>query len=181
MSSEKGPRHHRTSKPKDEPRRGGKPKAMAQMVPKLTQTALGKRGLAQANLIVDWPSIVGEEKATTCQPEKLIFPRGQRNNGTLHLRVTSTMALELQHDSPQLIDRINGYFGYAAVESIRLIQTPLKQAKIQAKPRPHRTPELGEIRALEDRLEGIEDAELRETLQRLGTAILSESGESTKN
>lgn len=154
---------------------------MAQMVPKLTQTALGKRGLAQANLIVDWPSIVGEGKATTCQPEKLIFPRGQRNNGTLHLRVTSTMALELQHDSPQLIDRINGYFGYAAVESIRLIQTPLKKAKIQAKPRPHRTPELGEIRALEDRLEGIEDAELRETLQRLGTAILSDSGESTKN
>lgn len=154
---------------------------MAQMVPKLTQTALGKRGLAQANLIVDWPSIIGEEKATACQPEKLIFPRGQRNNGTLHLRVTSTMALELQHDSPQLIDRINGYFGYAAVESIRLIQTPLKQAKIQAKPRPHRTPKSGEIRALENRLEGIEDAELRETLQRLGTAILSESGESTKN
>ena len=181
MNSEKGPRHRRTSKPKDEPRRGGKPKAIAQMVPKLTQTALGKRGLAQANLIVDWPSIVGEEKATTCQPEKLIFPGGQRNNGTLHLRVTSTMALELQHDSPQLIDRINGYFGYAAVKSIRLIQTPLKQAKIQAKPRPHRTPELGEIRALKDRLEGIGDAELRQTLQRLGTAILSESGESTEN
>jgi len=151
------------------------------MVPKLTQTALGKRGLAQANLIVDWPSIVGEEKAATCQPEKLVFPRGQRNNGTLHLRVTSTMALELQHDSPQLIARINGYFGYAAVESVRLIQAPLKQAKNPIKPRPRRTPELGEIRALEDRLESIEDAELRETLQRLGTAILSESGESTKN
>jgi hypothetical protein len=154
---------------------------MAQMVPKLTETALGKRGLAQANLIVDWPSIVGEDKATTCQPEKLIFPRGQRNNGTLHLRVTSTTALELQHDSPQLIDRINGYFGYAAVESIRLIQAPLKHPIIQENPRPRRTPEWGEIRALEDRLEGIEDAELRETLQRLGTAILSESGKSTKN
>jgi hypothetical protein len=34
---------------------------------------------------------------------------------------------------------------------------------------------------LEERLEGIEDAELRETLQRLGTAILSESGKPTKN
>ncbi|MEC7656037.1 MAG: DciA family protein, partial [Pseudomonadota bacterium] len=68
-------------------RRGGPPKAIAGHVPALTRKALGKRGLAEANLLTDWPTIIGAEQAKVCQPDKLTFPRGERRDGTLHLRV----------------------------------------------------------------------------------------------
>lgn len=181
MSAEKERKRSESADAAQTAKRGGKAQAIAQMVPKLTKAALGKRGLAQANLIVDWPNIVGQDRAATCQPEKLTFARGHRNNGTLHLRVSGSAALELQHDAPQLIDRINGYFGYAAVAEIRLIQAPLKKPEKPGVTRPHRTPTAEEMNDLKRGLNGIEDSELRETLTRLGTAILSESGESTKN
>lgn len=166
---------------KEQPRRGGGPRAIAALVPKLTKKALGKRGLAEANLVADWATIVGVERAATSQPDKLSFPRGQRNDGTLHLRVFSSAALELQHDAPYVIDRINGYFGYAAIARLKLIQAPLKNTTRTSPQRPRRTPEPAELAALDQQLASVEDDELRETLNRLGTAVLSESGESTKN
>ncbi|MEE2689305.1 MAG: DciA family protein [Pseudomonadota bacterium] len=159
--------------------RGGPPRAVAQLVPRLTEKALGKRGLAHANLIVDWPAIVGPEIANECQPEKLAFPRGERSRGVLHLRASGPVALEVQHDTPRLLERINGYFGYRAVTEIRLIQAQSKTIEKIPKPQ-YRTPAAAELNALETTLAHVEDAELRETLNRLGSAILSESRKSTK-
>ena len=41
------------------------------------------------------------------------------------MHVAGSAALELQHSEPQLLERINGYFGYPAVARLRLIQAPL--------------------------------------------------------
>ena len=164
-----------------QPKRGGSPRAIAHLVPKLTQTALGRRGLAEANLLANWPNIVGAERAAVCLPEKLAFPRGQRNDGTLHLRVGSAAALELQHDAPLLIERINGYFGYAAVARLRFLQAPLAGPKAKRVTTAKRRPDPSELATIRQRLQTIEDDEMRETLERLGLAILSESRESTKN
>ena len=180
LAGRKGSENARAGSTPDQPRRGGSPRAIAQMVPKLTQKALGKRGLAEANLVTDWSTIVGAERAKTCQPEKLSFPRGQRHQGTLYLRATSGAAIEVQHDAPALIERINGYFGYAAVTDIRLVQAPLKLGAAPAPPRPKREPSAAERASLDAHLQSVEDPELRVTLNRLGMAVLSESADSTK-
>ena len=165
---------------KDRPRRGGAPRAMAQFVPELTAKALGKRGLAHANLIVDWPTVVGAEIASVCQPEKLAFRRGERSLGVLHLRVSGSAALELQHDTPRLVERINSYFGYKAVAEIRLLQVVPKAPPARDQPRKRRTLAASEISTLESTISHVDDHDLREILGRLGTAILSESHESTE-
>ena len=141
----------------------------------------GKRGLAEANLLADWPTIIGTEQAQICQPDRLTFPRGERRDGTLHLRVAPIAALELQHDAPRLIERINSYFGYAAVADLRLLQTPLKNRKAAPPLRPRKSLDREQLSQLTDRLESVKDPEMRLTLNRLGVAILSESGKSTKN
>ena len=153
---------------------------MAQFVPELTAKALGKRGLAHANLIVDWATVVGAEMAGICQPEKLAFRRDERSQGVLHLRVSGSAALELQHDAPRLIERINSYFGYKAVAEIRLVQVAPKAPPVRDQIRKRRTPAPSEIQALESTIFHVDDDDLRETLGRLGTAILSESRESTE-
>ena len=37
------------------------------------------------------------------------------------------LAIELQHQSDQFIERINGYFGYRAIAELRILQAPLTE------------------------------------------------------
>lgn len=162
--------------PADGKRRGGM-RSMGQLVPKLTRPILGKHGFAAAEILLDWPAIVGEDLSRVCRPDRLSFPRGRRNGGTLLLRVLSSAATELQHESPRLLERVNRYFGYAAVDRLKLIQAPLGGLPSRpAAPRPPtRTADPAALAALHERLAGVDDQDLRETLERLGASVLAES------
>ena len=154
--------------------RAGRPRPIAAMLPKVTAKAIGRRGFTQGALLNGWPAIVGADLADVSQPEKLVFPRGERIGGVLHIRVSGGVALELQHLEPLVIERINGHFGYGAVARLRLIHAPVPRA---AAPRPSRRPvaavDPGRKAMLADMLAGVEDEALRAALERLGTAVLS--------
>ncbi len=162
-------------------RRGGGPVAVARFVESLTRRALGGRGFAEASIITEWETIVGAERAADCRPDRLTFPQGRRSGGTLHLRVTSTSAPEIQHDAPRLIERINRYFGYAAVARLKLMNAPLLGARAAPeKDRPKTSPpppDPARLAALRQALATVEDVELRETLERLGAAVMGGRGE----
>jgi hypothetical protein len=97
-------------------------RALGTTLPALTKRALGRRGFAEGGLALDWASIVGEEIAANTLPLKVSYPRGARLSGTLHLKVTSGYALVIAHCEPQLLERINAYLGYGAVERVKLMQ-----------------------------------------------------------
>jgi len=131
---------------------------------------LRKRGFAQARLITDWPAIAGDLLARETVPQKLVFPRGAKGDGILHLRVSSGFALELQHIAPQLIERINGFFGYRAVADLRYQQGPVPPMRKPRRVGPKRLPETDEAR-LQRTLDAIEDPGLRDALADLGRAV----------
>ena len=164
-----------------EQRRGGKARSLGQLLPGLTKPILGKQGAALADILLEWPLIAGEALAGICRPDRLVFPRGRRNGGTLHLRVVSAAALELQHESPRLIERVNRYFGYAAVDRLRLVHAPLGPESTRPRKtragRATRAVSPAERAELRRRVAGVEDPELRETLERLGAAVLAEARE----
>ena len=160
--------------------KGVKPHAIAQFVPKLTKKSLGKRGLAQGNLVLNWPEIVGPRLAQLCQPERLTYKKGNQNTGTLRLRVAQTVAPELQHDAPRIIERINSYLGYKAVANLQLFQAPFKIANHPPTKKLHHSPKFNELTELKTKLAHIYDPDLRETLRRLGTEILSDSANPLK-
>jgi hypothetical protein len=154
-----------------EVRRGGI-RTMAALMPKVTRTILGKRGFAEASIITEWATIVGDDLARSSQPEKLSFPRGERVGGVLHIRVAGGGATELQHLEPQILERINGHFGYRAVGRLKLVHLPLATSgtakskdKVNAKP-PH-MPTQVEMRQIKE----VGHAKLRTALERLGRAI----------
>lgn len=139
--------------------------------PILGKQGLGKEGVGAAQLVSEWPAIVGAELAGATWPMKLSFPRGERTAGTLRLRVVPALALEVQHREPMLLERINGYFGYRAVARIAIIQGPPPLPDAPAPPvlRPLAP---AERRALDTSLDQIADPELRAALDRLGSAII---------
>ncbi len=142
--------------------------------PVLAKHGLGKEGVGAAQLVSEWPAIVGETLAKASWPIRLTFPRGERREGTLRLRVLPALALEIQHREPVLLERINGYFGYRAVARIAIVQGPPPLPDRPAPPvlRPL-APE--ERRTLDARLDEIADPDLRAALDRLGSAIIGKS------
>ena len=112
-------------------------KTVGSFVPTLTRKAFEKFGFSTAALITDWAAIAGAETAGYTMPERLKWPRGAesddgddmtgaRRGATLVLRVDPARALDVEYRSRQVVERINAYFGYRAVEALRIVQSPLE-------------------------------------------------------
>ena len=111
-----------------ETRRGGGPRPLAASVGGLAKRALGRRGFAEAGLIADWEAVVGPELAASCWPDRLSFPPGRKDGGALRIRVAGGFGIELQHLEPQVLQRVNGHFGYRAIDRISILQAPPDEA-----------------------------------------------------
>jgi hypothetical protein len=152
-------------------KRRGRMRALAGEVARIAAPVLGKRGFGSAQLVTEWSAVVGAEWADKITPERLAFPPGERRDGTLRVRVASGCAPEIQHCAPQLLERINGFFGYGAVARLVLVQGPPLRP-VRPPPRPPRRLDPGDRDALDRRLAGIDDPVLRDALRRLGEAVI---------
>jgi hypothetical protein len=155
-------------------------KAVGSFLPALTTKAFQRYGFSTVALITDWQTIVGADLARSTSPERLKWRRlaevneddavdqpTARSGATLVLRVDGAKALEVQYQARQIIERINAYFGYAAVSELRLIQAPAPQMATAPQSDPVKVP----AQPLTREVAGIAHARLRDALARLGGEI----------
>lgn len=161
----------RSAPPDAKPRRGLQP--MAALVSKVARPALRKRGLAEARIVTDWAEIVGPMLAEATSPDRLNTD-ARDTPGTLHIRAAGPVATEVQHLAPQIIERINAYFGYRAVDRLHIVQAPPK-ARRRRRPAPV-APDDASRDAVEAHVAAVRDAPLRDALTRLGLAIEGRGG-----
>ncbi len=150
------------------------PRALARTLPKITRAALAKRGAAFAALIADWHNAVGPALAESSLPERLTRATGDGApaGGVLTVRVASGgAALEFQHAHTQLVERINGYLGFAAVARIVIRQAPLPPGVAPAVPPPAKRLSPADTQDIAAVVATVEDDLLRSTLERLGRGI----------
>ena len=88
--------------------------------------AFWRRGFNDPALVTQWAAIVGAGLAVHTAPVRIAFPRKERTGGTLHVRVDGAYAIELQHIAPLVIERLNAYYGYAALDRLALHQAPVE-------------------------------------------------------
>jgi len=100
-----------------EPPRHFAPRGIAALLAPIVRPALRKRGASLAILIEDWPAIVGAEIGARSVPVKCAA-------GTLTLGCAGPDALELQHQVPALIARINLALGGAPIARVRFVDLP---------------------------------------------------------
>ena len=148
---------------------------LADLLRKTLAGAFAKQGFASTELITRWPEIVGIEIAAHSEPEKIQWPRPVEGEapepGTLVLRVEGPTAVEIQHLSRVILERVNRFFGWQAVADLRLRQAPLSRA-FERKRLPVLDPE-ATARLAADMPE-IVDESLRQALARLGVAVRGE-------
>src|SRR5262249_28596490 len=124
-------------------------RAVGSFVPALTRKVFEKYGFSSLGLVTDWATIAGRELAAYTMPERLKWPRqpprgedaqegGPRPGATLVLRVEGARGLDVQFAARQIIERINAYFGFAAVAKLRLVQGPIAAPGEQAPQRRQR-------------------------------------------
>jgi len=158
------------------PKRRGGMRHIAPSAAKAARPALKKRGLAVAGIITDWPQIVGPFLAGATAPEKLVpgrpAPEGGREPGVLYLRVGNpALALEITHLSPQVIEKVNSYFGYKAVGRLHIQQAPVSRPSHRSGRPAVREASAVDKNAIRVETAQIDDERLREALQRLGESI----------
>lgn len=149
------------------------PRAIDSLMSGAARRVFRKQGFVEASVITKWRQIVGDMLAEHCLPERMRFPRGKKNGATLVIRSEGAFALELQHLEPLILERINTFFGYLAVEKIQILHGALPPSKPSTA--------TGKIKIilsdddqkqLDKLTKSIEDQELRSAIRTLGHSVL---------
>lgn len=155
-----------------EAERSCRPRAAGDLVGEVGGQSFRKFGFVQSAIVSRWSEIVGERYAKVSSPESIRFPAGRKSSGALTLLVDGAHAPLVQHLAPMIIERVNRFFGHAAIDRIIFKQgRPVRAA--QPRPRPQLAPvpaELGEG------LREIADPGLRACLESLAAQIAATSG-----
>ncbi len=145
---------------------GGKPgfgsRSIGVLVSSVARPAFQSRSAGVAPLLANWAAIVGRALAGSTMPRRL-------SGGTLTLVCSGPVALELQHLSGPLAERINGHFGRVVVERFRFVQG--SGGGLAAAAGPRRVARAAPIEIAE-----MEAGELRDALARLGAAVGARRG-----
>ena len=151
------------------------PRPLSEFMGSTLNDALKTQGFASAEIITRWADIAGPEIAAHSEPMKINWPRAQQNPGeappapaTLMLRVEGPAALEIQHLSSVILERVNRFFGWQAIGRIALRQAPLRRQENAKPPTP---PDPAIAARLAEGMPQVTDEALRGALARLGAAI----------
>ena len=147
-------------------------KPLSLLLSDLFSEAYAKQGFAARELVTRWREIAGPEVAAHSEPLKIQWPRqveGQpQEPATLVLRVEGPVALEIQHLSGVIIEKVNRFFGWRAVGRIQIRQAPLAR---RAKKAERAAPDPAVVARLAASMADIKDDDLRGALARLGAAV----------
>ncbi|USU03934.1 DciA family protein [Sphingomonadaceae bacterium OTU29LAMAA1] len=162
----------RAGAPTSEAPRQNRARAVSELLPAIHGAAFKRFGFVQSALVTRWPEIVGARWAAASNPESLRFPPGKRADGVLTIVVRGAHAPMMQHIAPEIIERVNRFFGYVAVARLTI-----RQGEV-AKPMPRSAPpslkpapaEVGEG------LKVIADPELRAVLESLAAGVHATRG-----
>lgn len=156
--------------------KGGNAIPVSDLAIGILEPVLRKRAGISMGLIQSWDEIAGERLAARSRPEKIVWPRRIREEdpfepAVLVVAAEGMAALHLQHETGEIISRVNAYLGFNAIGRIKIVQKPVSQ------PEPRRKPVLralseAEAARLSGAVSGIESDDLRASLERLGKSVL---------
>ena len=157
------------AKPYERPRGRGAA-AIGDLTPQVGRTAFRRFGFVQSSIVTRWPEIVGERHAQVTSPEAIRFPPGERAEGILQLVVMPAHAPLISHVIPEIIERVNRFFGYKAVARVKIRQGAVQPSSAGEKPKA--PPSLKPIpMELGDSLRDVGDPELRAVLEGLARSM----------
>jgi len=153
---------------------GAKP--VGDLASALLDPVLARKAGMTTGLIAAWPDLVGTKLLGVCRPEKLVWPPRRNEDdpfepATLVVACEGASVLRLQHQTSEIVGRVNAFFGYPAVSRLKIVQKAVVDA------RPNRKPHLrglqpGEAESIAEMTSRIEDPKLKAALAAFGDSVL---------
>ena len=88
-------------------------------LPRGIKGILKKNGYNYSEIISKWNLLVGKDISNCCYPKSIKMSQSSRN-GTLILSVERGNEINVEYSKKDIIDKVNGYFGYKLISKIRL-------------------------------------------------------------
>jgi len=165
---------------------GGKPRAtsqrrgprpLAELSGEVVDPILRRKAGMTTGLVAAWSGIVGDRLAQATRPEKLLWPRDRGSDtpfepATLVVAAEPKAALRLQHQTSEVLSRVNAFFGFYAVAKIKLVQKTVAVPEIDRRPRTRPLNQGDHVRIAE-MVDRIEDPKLKAALAAFAEATLS--------
>jgi hypothetical protein len=156
--------------------RRGNPVPVSDLASEILDPVLRKRAGISVGLVQSWEEIVGPRLARHTRPEKIQWPRRLHEDdpfqpATLVIACEGMAALHLQHETAEIIGRVNAFLGFTAIGRIRIVQKPMIGDAPPPRPRP-RPLDTKEQAKLAGVVGQVEDDALRASLERLGATII---------
>ena len=156
----------------DQAERSCRPRRAGDLVGDIGGQSFRRFGFVQSAIVSRWAEIVGERYARVSSPESIRFPTGKKFGGVLTLLVEGAHAPLIQHLTPLIVERVNRFFGHAAINRI-----VFRQGKPQVADTKPKRPDLRPVpKELGEGLREIADPELRACLESLAAKIAATSG-----
>jgi len=158
------------------PTKRRRPVRVGELTTGILSPLIARRAGMTAQLLAGWRDVVGAEHGPSTRPEKIVWPRrtGAGDEfvaGTLIIACEASHALWLQHETAQIVEKVNRFLGFAAIDRVRVVQKRLSMESPAHKPRRQLDErERGRLQAV---LERIEEPGLRERLRKLGEGVIS--------
>jgi hypothetical protein len=150
----------------------GFPRPLSALLGATLAERFAQQGFASSELITRWADIAGHDIAAHCEPTRIQWPRPVGEDdpepATLVLRVEGPSALEIQHLSAVILERVNRFFGWQAVGRLALRQAPLRRHGKRQRPK---GPDEAETARIAAGLPEKTDESLRQALGRLGASV----------
>ncbi|MGN6585413.1 MAG: DUF721 domain-containing protein [Rhizobiaceae bacterium] len=150
---------------------------LSDVASEILDPVLRRRTGISVGLVQSWEEIAGERLAASTRPERILWPRRLHEDdpfapATLVIACEGMTALRVQHETGEIIQRINAFLGFAAIGRIKIVQKPVNSGV--AKKRPALRPlSPSEENRISGTVEKIEDDGLRTSLANLGKTIMA--------
>lgn len=147
---------------------------VGRMLTPVLKTLEARFGQGPGQLQMRWKEIVGETLAKHTEPVKLVKGRGNAP-GVLELRVAGPAAAIVQHQAPEILQRVSMLLGEGSIGKLRIIQGPVRAhaGKPQVRRRRMKGPlDAAAEKTLAEGLKEQQDGPLKEALTKLGREIL---------
>lgn len=150
---------------------------LSQTTARILSRNFSRKYIAIGKIVSHWNDIVGSDLANKAQPVKIHYRKykqgGKTPEASLEIATTSAHATILHYQKDLILERINRIFGENWITAVKFV-TVSSNTNFSRKKPPPRALDKREKIYLSEMLDGVQDHDIKDRLERLGQAIIRE-------
>ena len=127
-------------------------------IPKALKKHLKKGGYNYSNIVDNWTKMVDKKISDICYPKSVKIGKNMKD-GNLILNVVHGKEVEVEYEKKEIMDKINGFFGYNCISNVTL---KIVHEKIENKKKFF--PKFQNISEIKEKIKKVENIELKSSL-----------------